>query len=360
MKLIFRFIQFSMLFTMSKTGFAQKETFGVVSYSLPKGWQKQQSEAGIQLSVTDKKNGGYALAMIAQPIPSTATPKQNFDSFWETLVKQSVNVNTAPLMTTPEEGNGWTILSGSANYTDGANTGLATLLTATASGQTVNVVLMTNTKQYENELVAFINSLELSPVSTNTTVITNPNNATSGSVVGLWTYYTTENSGYINGMPMLTAGYFRREYLFKADGTYIFRVKNWSVYMKEILFVYETGKWTASGNTITLTPTRGVGEWWSKAASNKSNEWGKRVKSATWKLEPVSYNFELKYFSGTNETALILKYSKRTERDGASNSNNDANEWAYSPRDKSIIDNPPGSKFDAGSAKSVELPAEIK
>lgn len=75
---------------------------------------------------------------------------------------------------------------------------------------------------------------------------------------------------------------------------------------------------------------------------------------------PFFLSVELKYFSGTKETALILKNSERTERDGASNNNNDANEWAYSPRDKSIIDNPPGSEFDAGSAKSVKLPAEIK
>ena len=49
-------IKFLLMVTYS--GFAQKQSFDVVSYSTPKGWQQQQNEGGVQLSVADKKTGG--------------------------------------------------------------------------------------------------------------------------------------------------------------------------------------------------------------------------------------------------------------------------------------------------------------
>ncbi|MBL0255198.1 MAG: hypothetical protein IPQ27_09615 [Chitinophagaceae bacterium] len=51
---------------LSTSAFSQKQSFDVVSYSTPKGWQQQQNEGGLQLSITDKKTGGYALAVITK------------------------------------------------------------------------------------------------------------------------------------------------------------------------------------------------------------------------------------------------------------------------------------------------------
>lgn len=110
-------------------------------------------------------------------------------------------------------------------------------------GQMASVVVMTNTTQYQNELVTFLNSLKWVKAGQNeagnTTTPTTKGNPGKGSVVGLWCDNHLETSGYSNGFPQYTAGYFRREYLFKDDGTYVFRLKNWSVYSKEIRFAYE-------------------------------------------------------------------------------------------------------------------------
>src|SRR6218665_1216747 len=102
--------------------------------------------------------------------------------------------------------------------------------------------------------------------------------------------------------------------------------------MKDILFVYEKGKWSANGNKLTLTPTSGRGEWWSKAASGRTSEWGSLQKGQTWKLETISYTFELHYFSGVKETHLLLQNSAATEREGKSNNDGTTNSWSYTPR----------------------------
>jgi len=334
----------ALLMTMSTIAQAQQETYDLVTYTMPRGWQKQQAEGGVQLFVTDAKTGGYAIAIVTKAMASTGSPQGDFDSQWKSLLVNTVTSITRPVMTAPVHDNGWEIRSGNGNYVDGQVKGLATLLTATGNSQTTAVVLMTNTQQYQNDLLAFINSLELKNFqqqnksnSNSTTVKTNDANPTS--LVGLWVYYRSETSGFMNGMPMYSGGYFRNEYAFSADGTYVYRSKNWSTTIKDILFVYETGTWKVNGNFVTITPSKGKGEWWSKAPSGRTSEWGKLVKSSTWKLEPVTYTFEVKNFS---EITLLLRSPNETQREG-SQENNTAS-YNAKAMDKSLIDNPPGFK----------------
>ncbi|MBO9674274.1 MAG: hypothetical protein J7577_12570 [Sphingobacteriaceae bacterium] len=342
MKLIKNIFLLSLLLAMNCTSFAQQQTFDVISYSLPKGWQEQRNEGGVQLSVSDKKTGAYAIVVITKAKESTGSASENFNNDWLKLVKGTVQVNDAPVLEKPAKENGWDVISGNANYTDGTNTGAATLLTATGGGQMVSVVLMTNTKQYQNELLAFMQSLKLSKAtqnSVNNQAITN--NIGGLSIVGLWRDNHLEVSGYFNGFPQYTAGYFRREYLFKEDGTYTFRLKNWSTLLKEILFASESGTYTVSGNQITITPNKGRGEWWSKK-DNNTKLWGNRLNASDYKLEKVNYTFEIKYYSGTNNYGLLLNPKKNTERDGTYNQNGFS--YTQSRTGESIIDNPPGFK----------------
>ncbi|OSZ76819.1 hypothetical protein CAP36_10305 [Chitinophagaceae bacterium IBVUCB2] len=329
---------------MCVSGYTQKKIFDVLSYTPPKGWQQQQNEGGVQLSVTDKETGGYAIALITKATATDATPYENFNTDWDKLVKASVEVSTKPALQDPVKENGWDIISGTANYTDGEQKGLATLLTATGGGQMVSVVLMTNSNQYQNELLAFINSLNLAKASA--TVANNKtlpaNNTNSASIVGMWVFYNTETNGTYN---QLTGGYMRREYAFYGDGTYLFRAKDWMVYVKDILFVYETGTYSINGNQITLSPKKGKGEWWSKAASGRTTGWGKLVRASTdFKLEKTTYTLDFASYIGNDEITLLLRSPKATQRDGNNGDKTGLQEYRYKSRDinNSLIDNPPG------------------
>lgn len=328
--------------------YAQKQTFDVVTYTVPKGWQQQQSEGGVQLSVNDKKNNGYAIAIITKAIASPAYANENFTAEWNKLVKGTVSVAEAPSISDMAIETGWNCVTGQANYTDGNSKGLATLITATGGGQMASLVIMTNTDKYKEEILAFVNSLELIKLTSN--VIGNKipetmNNAKGSSIAGLWTDYTTESNGMVNGFPQPTGGYTRREYKLKTDGTYIFRHKYWSVYMKEILFTYETGTWKTDGNQLIIIPKNGRGEWWNKAASGKSSEWGSFKKASDYKPAAATYSFEFKYLSGMQQTYIILRSNGHVSRDGTTAETNSYEE-SFSARavDKSLIDNPPGFK----------------
>lgn len=330
--------------------FAQQETYDVVTYTIPKGWQKQQVNGGVQLFVTDTKTGGYAIAIITQSMASTGSADGDFKSQWKTLLVNTVNSITEPAMETPVQDNGWEILSGQGNYVDRNIKGLASLLTATGNNQTAAVVLMTNTQQYQNDLLAFMNSLSLQKLEQEPAPVINPQPSSApgkNSIVGLWHSYLNETSGYLNNWPQYTAGYFRKEYTFNANGTYEYRLKNWSVYMKDIQFAYESGTWVVNGSKLTLTPSAGRSEWWSKAPSNRTTEWGKLVKPGEYKLEKQEYLFNIEYFSGSQDYTIVLKTTKPTQRDGGNfNASGEPYEFRYTFRKElgSLIDNPPGFK----------------
>lgn len=336
-----------MTFTfLADAAFTQKQSFDVVSFVVPKGWEQQQGEAGVQLSVSDKKTGAYAVAVITKATSSGAAASDNFNTDWTRLVKSTVQVNEAPTMQAPQQENGWTIVSGSASYSEGHNKGMTTLITATGAGQMASVVLMTNSQQYQNELLALISSLELTKVTQNeagpATRLPQPGKS---SVVGLWTDYLLETTGYnINGMPQYTAGYLRKEYAFYPDGTYLFRNKQWLTKTKDILFMFESGTYEVNGNRLTLTPKNGKSGFWAKTGSTK--EWGKPIKAYNYKLEKITYTFDIKYFSGSDDYRLDLITNMSTQRDGGQfNSPNEAYEFHYSFRDReSLVDNPPGVK----------------
>lgn len=343
----------SLLLVSGCTSYAQKRAFDVLSFALPNGWQQQQGEAGIQLSTTDKKTGAYAIVVITKSMVSSATASENFNNDWLKLVKGSVQLNSEPALQKPTKENGWDIVSGSANYTDGNNTGVATLLTATGGGKAVSVVLMTNTKQYQNDLSAFITSLELSRAKqksvSNSSAPTTEETGKS-PVVGLWKENLLETSGYINGMAQYTAGYFRKEYTFNSNGTYTFMHKTWSVYQKSIYFAYETGTYAVNGNKLMITPKAGKSEEWSKGADGRTGSWGKLIKSDSRKLAKTTYTFGIKYYSGSQTTALELYHDEPTEREMQQKGNEvdggRRSSYSLDPKFTPLITPPPGVKIN--------------
>lgn len=262
------------------TLFAQKQSFDVVSFISPKGWQQQQNEGGVQFSVTDSKTGAYAIILITRANLTATGAADNFNSDWIKLVKAAVQVNNAPNMQDPATESGWEIISGTANYTDGVQKGLVTLLTATGGGQMASVVLMTNTLQYQNELLAFINSLELAKAeqSDNITAAipartSAPANTINSSLAGkIWEAQSLEKHGasYGSMSGFHTGGFWLYQYKFNADGTYHFVYNAASAVATNPVNIlqYETGTYTVNGNSITITPARGANEEWTVGKIN--------------------------------------------------------------------------------------------
>ncbi|KRT14421.1 hypothetical protein ASU31_19195 [Pedobacter ginsenosidimutans] len=184
MKTIKNILLFNLLLMVSCTGFAQKQAFDVINYTIPNGWDKTEMANGIQLSTKNDGKGNYAAAVILNSAATAASAQENFTASWEKLVKGTVSVSEEPTMQEPATEKGWNVLSGQASYTDGTNKGLVTLITATGNGKMANVVIMTNTDKYQNQILDFIKSLNLNETATvqnNKTNSVSPTNATIGS-----------------------------------------------------------------------------------------------------------------------------------------------------------------------------------
>ncbi|WP_288882188.1 hypothetical protein [Pedobacter panaciterrae] len=184
MKSIKNMLLFNLLLMVSSTCFAQKQAFDVINYVIPNGWDKMEMANGIQLSTKNDGEGNYATAVILRSAATAASAQENFNNSWEKLVKGTVSVSGEPIMQNPATEKGWNIVSGQTSYTDGASKGWVTLIAATGNGKMANVVIMTNTDKYQNQILDFIKSLDLNETATEKSVnetLASATNDVSGS-----------------------------------------------------------------------------------------------------------------------------------------------------------------------------------
>jgi hypothetical protein len=146
--------------------YAQKaETFDILTFKTPKGWQKEVQQNGVQMAV-ENADGGICLITLFKSVPSGGgDSKANFDTAWEAIVKETVTVKTAVQMNDPADENGWTVESGLAQYESDGKKGIVMLLTATGNGKMVNVLALTNTDAYQKDITDFLESISLPKIT---------------------------------------------------------------------------------------------------------------------------------------------------------------------------------------------------
>mgnify|MGYP003556190624 CR=1 FL=1 len=149
---------------------AQKQTFDLTTFTPPTGWKKEITPSAVQYSKQELKTGNYCVLIVMKSIPGTADAKENFSSAWETIVKEMVAVSDSPTLQPSATENGWVAQSGFANFTDEGRTGIALLATSTGYNKMVNIVALTNTDTYQNELNSFFESIDIKKPTTQTTI----------------------------------------------------------------------------------------------------------------------------------------------------------------------------------------------
>ena len=322
--------------------FAQKQTFDISTYTVPKGWVKQPSEAAIQFSKEDAAKGTYCMITLYNAVPGTANSKENFDLAWASLVKEMVTVSTAPEMQPVATENGWEAQSGYAPFESEGTKGVVMLVTSSSSSKMVNIIILTNTNEYEKEMTAFLESVSLKKSETTIQQIQTPAaNNNNTAVIGTWGIsvvvpYRSATEG--------TAGSNVRQYTFNANGTYSFYIKTFKYNFDKLLLTKETGTYQISGNKITISPQKSVIESWSK--KDGTDNWGKLVSTQNKTLEKTTYQFTKHYSVGMQEWNLVLQANNETPRDGPYNGGTVfRNAWLYSiPCSKCLIELPSGQQ----------------
>jgi hypothetical protein len=318
--------------------FAQKETFDLTTYIAPKGWKKQPAEATVQFTKENTAKGTYCLITLYKAVPGTANSKENFDMAWASLVKEMVTVSTTPEMQPATTENGWEAQSGYAPFESDGNKGVVMLVTSSAIRKMVNIIILTNTDEYEKQMTGFLESVSLKKQEVNTQQTQIPaNNNNNAAIIGTWGIsmvvpYRSGTEG--------TAGSNIRQYTFNANGTYYFYIKTFRYRYDKLLLTREYGTYQISGNNITISPQKSVIESWSK--KDGTDKWGNLLSSQNKTLEKITYQFSKQYFSGIQEWNLVLQANQETERDGHFNGGSAfSNAWLYStPCNKCLIDLP--------------------
>lgn len=154
-------LNFSFLFFAVANVFAQKETFDLATYTVPKAWKKEKTDNAVQFAKEDAAKGTICMITLFKAATGTANSKENFDLAWTSVVKEMVTISTPPDMQPSATENGWEVQSGYAPYESDGNKGLVILVTSTGFEKMVNIIILTNTDVYEKEITEFLESVNL-------------------------------------------------------------------------------------------------------------------------------------------------------------------------------------------------------
>jgi hypothetical protein len=309
------------------------ETFDILTYKLPAGWQKQSDQNSLQIATEDQTDRTFCLITVVKSIPSLDTPQKSFEAAWQTVVKESVTVTGAPQMIPAENKGDWQALSGYAPFEKNGEKGVAVLLNISGHGSMVNVLILTNTQKYETKITAFLESISLKTPERNVGQQNVGQQSEGGTpttdIVGVWGMSSSGQSNFEAKHGL--SGYISRQYTFSSNGTYEFLIKTFSYTSDKLLFTKETGTYQLSGNSLTIIPQKSVIQTWSRR--DGTDKWGQLLSSQNRPLEKVSYQVTKHYFSGIQEWNLVLKASQPTERDGPFTTVSDfPNSWLYKPQ----------------------------
>jgi hypothetical protein len=207
------------------------ETFDIATFRSPAGWTKRTSEASTQISTEDKAKGTYCLITLLRSVPSLGDPKKNFDAAWQTVVKETVNPTAAPQMFPSDNKEDWKAEGGYAPFEKDGEKGVVVLFTLSGYDKMVNIMVLTNTMDYEPTITAFLESVNLKKLEA-TPIQSTPTNAGSESVVGTWGAASSNQSSYAVGNGL--GGYIKKQYTFSPNGTYEFLVKTFQYTMSNL------------------------------------------------------------------------------------------------------------------------------
>ena len=289
------------------------ETFDITTFQTPKGWTKQAGDGSVQFSIAEKDS--FALVTLFRSLPGVGAPKENFDAAWETIVKETVAVASAPQMFPAETKGEWQIAGGYAPFEKDGVKGVAVLYTATGYGTMVNALVLTNTQAYEPAITGFLGSISFKkPAGAATAAAPAAAAPADTSILGTWGSNAGASMTYGDPVAAGMAGYTKSQYTFNADGTYVFNSKTFRMGYDKIILVRESGTFQISGDTLLVKPQKSVIQAWSKR--NGVDDWGRLLSTQNRKLEQVTYKFTRHYFSGIQEWNLVLQAAQPTERDG--------------------------------------------
>lgn len=156
---------------------AQKQTYDLVSYTPPAGWQIEVKNNLTSYTKTDSKKNSWCQVFIVKSTISKGSIEKDFESEWEELVVKNYKPDGKPETEEVIELDGWKIKAGTGKFVFNKADAIAMLTTASGYQRCVSIVAITNSQDYFPDITKILESVELvKPSTTNSPnqITTNP------------------------------------------------------------------------------------------------------------------------------------------------------------------------------------------
>lgn len=194
-----KIILLSFVSIVSFAAAAQKQNFDLLEFIAPQGWKKEIKGATVSFSKEDLAKGTYCLITLYKSMDAGEDADANFTLAWESLAKEPLGISVAPQMLASTTDNGWQAKSGSGAFEKDGLSGLALLVASSGYNKLVNILILTNSETYQNEMEKFLTSVIFKkPVATNV-VVNNSNNTNVAAPAAMKTGYQFNTTNFDDG-----------------------------------------------------------------------------------------------------------------------------------------------------------------
>src|SRR6187397_1085535 len=166
-------------FAFAATIFAQKETFDMVTYTPPSGWEKKVTENIITYSIINKTNNSWCQVAIIRSTNSKGSIEKDFESEWQEFIVKNYKPTESSQLSEVQEADGWKVRSGATTFSFNNSEAIAMLRTVSGFDRCVSIVATTNSEDYLATVETFISSVELKKPDAQTTQKKTGNNNVS-------------------------------------------------------------------------------------------------------------------------------------------------------------------------------------
>ncbi len=153
------FILASIVFFIPSTAFCQTEKLGIVQYTPPKDWKKNENENVVVFSEVNQTSGGFCFITLYGATNGTGNAKKDFAKEWKNRVVEPFGGEANP-KTETDSTDEWTGTSGGSAVEFQGNKSVAFLTVFSRDNLTFSVLGITNDEKYLSQLVAFVSGIK--------------------------------------------------------------------------------------------------------------------------------------------------------------------------------------------------------
>jgi len=140
-------------------GLAQRETFDILSFVPPAGWERSQNRDAISFLKYNSDRSGYCLIAVYDHREATNDVSKEFETEWKSLIEDSKHIPLPPKPTI-EQGKDWSVITGS-NTSSTRPPYIANLISMVGQGKIVSVVVFISDENFMPVVQQFMSDLRL-------------------------------------------------------------------------------------------------------------------------------------------------------------------------------------------------------